>query len=45
MSMQRLLKNRELLLALIILVMIAGFATRAAGFASPTNLASIFNDT
>ncbi|WP_242224640.1 ABC transporter permease [Shinella zoogloeoides] len=43
--MQRLLKNRELLLALIILVMIAGFATRAAGFASPTNLASIFNDT
>jgi rhamnose transport system permease protein len=45
MSMQRLLKNRELLLALIILVMIAGFATRAAGFASPANLASIFNDT
>ena len=43
--MQRLLKNRELLLALIILVMIAGFATRAAGFASPANLASIFNDT
>lgn len=45
MSMQRLLKNRELLLALIILVMIAGFATRAAGFASPANLANIFNDT
>lgn len=43
--MQRLLKNRELLLALIILVMIAGFATRAAGFASPANLANIFNDT
>ncbi|WPE22307.1 ABC transporter permease [Shinella zoogloeoides] len=43
--MQRLLKNRELLLALIILVMIAGFATRAAGFASPVNLANIFNDT
>ena len=45
MSMQRLLKNRELLLALIILAMIAGFATRAAGFASPANLANIFNDT
>ena len=45
MSMQRLLKNRELLLALIILVMIAGFATRAAGFAAPANLANIFNDT
>jgi len=43
--MQRLLKNRELLLALIILVMIAGFATRAAGFAAPANLANIFNDT
>ena len=43
--MQRLLKNRELLLALIILVMIACFATRAAGFASPANLANIFNDT
>ena len=43
--MQRLLKNRELLLALIILVMIAGFATRASGFASPANLANIFNDT
>ncbi len=45
MSMQRLLKNRELLLALIVLAMIAGFATRAAGFASPANLANIFNDT
>lgn len=43
--MQRLLKNRELLLALIILVMIGAFATRAAGFAAPANLANIFNDT
>lgn len=43
--MQRLFKNRELLLALIIAAMIAGFATRAAGFASPGNLANIFNDT
>ncbi|WLR94662.1 ABC transporter permease [Shinella zoogloeoides] len=43
--MQRLFKNRELLLALIIAAMIAGFATRAAGFAAPGNLANIFNDT
>lgn len=43
--MQRLLKNRELLLALIIFVMIGAFATRAAGFAAPANLANIFNDT
>lgn len=43
--MQRLFKNRELLLALIIAAMIAGFAIRAAGFASPGNLANIFNDT
>jgi rhamnose transport system permease protein len=43
--MKRLLKNRELLLALIILGMIAGFATRASGFAAPVNLANIFNDT
>ncbi len=43
--MPQLLKNRELLLALIILAMIAGFATRAAGFAAPANLATIFNDT
>jgi rhamnose transport system permease protein len=45
MMMQRLFKNRELLLALIIAAMIAGFATRAAGFAAPGNLANIFNDT
>lgn len=43
--MPRILKKRETLLAVIIIVMIAGFATRAAGFAEPANLANIFNDT
>ncbi|MGX5666898.1 ABC transporter permease [Rhizobium daejeonense] len=43
--MQRLLKNRELLLGLIIIVMIAGFSTRASNFATPGNLVNIFNDT
>ena len=43
--MQRLLKNREILLALIIVVMIVGFSTRASNFATPGNLATIFNDT
>jgi len=43
--MPRILKRRETLLAIIIIVMIAGFATRAAGFAEPANLANIFNDT
>ncbi|WP_105431492.1 ABC transporter permease [Neorhizobium sp. T6_25] len=43
--MNRLLKNREILLTVIIAAMIAGFATRAQGFASPSNLANIFNDT
>ncbi|WP_337270490.1 ABC transporter permease [Oryzifoliimicrobium ureilyticus] len=40
-----LLKRRETLLLLIIVVMITGFSSRADGFASPTNLAGIFNDT
>jgi len=43
--MSRLLKKRETLLFVIILVMIAGFSTRAAGFAEPGNLSNIFNDT
>jgi len=43
--MQRLLKNREWLLAGIILIMIAGFALRAPGFGRPANLVNIFNDT
>jgi len=43
--MNRLLKNREILLTVIIAIMIAGFSTRAQGFAAPGNLANIFNDT
>jgi rhamnose transport system permease protein len=43
--MTRLLKNREILLTGIIALMIAGFATRAPGFAEPGNLVNIFNDT
>ncbi|MDH4441599.1 MAG: ABC transporter permease [Rhizobium sp.] len=43
--MQNLLKNREMLLALIIIGMILAFTTRAPNFASPGNLATIFNDT
>lgn len=43
--MKQLLKNRELLLTGIIILMIAGFSTRATGFAAPANLAGIFNDT
>ncbi|MDE1992005.1 MAG: ABC transporter permease [Rhizobiaceae bacterium] len=43
--MPRILKRRETLLFIIIIVMIAGFAMRAAGFAEPANLANIFNDT
>lgn len=43
--MNRLFKNREVLLTVIIAIMIAGFATRAQGFATPANLANIFNDT
>lgn len=43
--MKHLLKNREVLLVVIIAVMIALFATRAPGFAGPKNLANIFNDT
>ncbi|MCK8779317.1 ABC transporter permease [Rhizobium sp. NTR19] len=43
--MKKLLKNRESLLVMIIAIMIAGFATRAPGFAAPGNLANIFNDT
>jgi rhamnose transport system permease protein len=43
--MQNLLKNREILLALIIIGMILSFTTRAPNFASPASLANIFNDT
>jgi rhamnose transport system permease protein len=41
----RLLKHREILLVAIIIVLIAAFAYRAPGFASPGSLANIFNDT
>jgi rhamnose transport system permease protein len=45
MTMQNLLKNREMLLAMIIIGMILAFTSRAPNFASPGNLATIFNDT
>lgn len=43
--MKAFLKNREFLLVGIIAILIAAFSTRASGFASPKNLANIFNDT
>ncbi|PYE88006.1 ABC transporter permease [Phyllobacterium leguminum] len=43
--MNRILKNREILLFGIIAILVAGFSSRAPGFASPKNLAGIFNDT
>ena len=43
--MARLIRKRETLLFLIIVAMIAIFSTRASDFATPSNLASIFNDT
>lgn len=45
MNMKQLLKQRELLLFVIIAIMIGLFSLRAPGFASPGNLANIFNDT
>ncbi len=43
--MKHLLKQRELLLLVIIALLVALFASRAPGFAGPRNLANIFNDT
>jgi len=43
--MKQLLKQRELLLLVIIALMVGLFASRAPGFASAGNLANIFNDT
>ena len=43
--MPKILKRRETLLFAIIVILIAVFSTRAAGFATPANLANIFNDT
>ncbi|UWF60663.1 ABC transporter permease [Brucella sp. 2716] len=43
--MKQLLKQRELLLLVIIALMVGLFTSRAPGFASAHNLANIFNDT
>ncbi|MGN6450872.1 MAG: ABC transporter permease [Brucella intermedia] len=43
--MKQLLKQRELLLLVIIALMVGLFASRAPGFASAGTLANIFNDT
>ena len=43
--MMRLLKSREALLALVILLLIAVIAWRFPAFIAPANLASVFNDT
>jgi rhamnose transport system permease protein len=43
--MSRILRYRELLLMAIIVALVVAFAQRASGFASPRNLANIFNDT
>jgi rhamnose transport system permease protein len=43
--MPKILKKRETLLFAIIVILIAGFSTRATGFATPENLSNIFNDT
>lgn len=43
--MKHVLKYREILLVGIITLLVAAFSTRAPGFATPKNLANIFNDT
>ncbi|MGU3400980.1 ABC transporter permease [Brucellaceae bacterium D45D] len=43
--MKQLLRQRELLLLVIIAIMTGLFSLRAPGFAAPRNLAHIFNDT
>jgi rhamnose transport system permease protein len=43
--MNRILRYREVLLGAIVVVLVAAFSTRAPGFATPENLAGIFNDT
>lgn len=43
--MRRLLKSREALLALVILVLTAGIALRFPAFVAPRNLANVINDT
>ena len=41
----RMLQSRDAVLALILAAMVAAIAQRSPGFASPANLASVFNDT
>ncbi len=43
--MNRILRYREVLLGAIVVVLVTAFSTRAPGFATPANLAGIFNDT
>ncbi|MBC2835803.1 ABC transporter permease [Paragemmobacter straminiformis] len=43
--MTKILKSREILLALAILALIALISTRFPGFVAPANLANVFNDT
>ena len=43
--MAKLLKNREILLVLAIIVLVAAIAVRFPGFVEPTNLARVYNDT
>lgn len=43
--MTRLLKSREILLSLVILVMTGFIAARFPGFVAPASLANVFNDT
>jgi rhamnose transport system permease protein len=43
--MIRLLRNRDVILAVVLLAMLAGIAARAPGFVRSRNLAAIFNDT
>ncbi len=43
--LQKLLKFREILLTGIMLILVAGIALRFPGFATPDNLANVFNDT
>ncbi len=45
MNMQRLMKSRELLLALALVLLVGGIAVRFPAFASPSSLGNVFNDT
>lgn len=43
--MKRILRSRELMLAVAIVLLTGGIALRFPGFVAPTNLAGVFNDT